>query len=126
MESARILRDSKGRKAEKQIGHAGNEDRSPERYPARGIKERASKWRDSGADSGRKTSPNKRCWPFRRKVGGMLRRPPRKGPKRSWRRASLKAWLEANDSWKKSVSWKTASRHYSESRPTKGVREWTG
>src|SRR6266851_4086754 len=78
MQSARILRHSKGRKAEKQIGHAGNEDRSPERYPARGIKERASKWRDSGADSGRKTSPNKRCWPFRRKVGGMLRRPPRK------------------------------------------------
>src|ERR1022692_855017 len=28
----------------------------------------------------------------------MLRRPPSKGPKRSWRSASLKAWLERNDS----------------------------
>jgi len=35
------------RKAEKQIGQAGNGDRRPERYPARGIKERASKRRDS-------------------------------------------------------------------------------
>src|SRR5246127_2154609 len=108
------------------IGQAGNDDRRPERYPARGIKERASKRRNSGADSGRKTSPNQGCWPFRRKVGVMLRRPPRKGPKRSWRRASPKAWLEPNDSWKKSVSWKTASRHYNESRLTKGVRVWTG
>src|SRR5258708_14122046 len=112
MQSARILRHSKGRKAEKQIGHAGNDDRRPERYPARGIKERASKWRDSGADSGRKTSPNKRCWPFRRKLAGMLRRPPPKGPKRSCAHASLKAWLERNDSWKKPVSRKTARRHY--------------
>jgi len=32
--------------------------------PARGIKEKASKPRDSGADSGRKTSPNKGNWPF--------------------------------------------------------------
>jgi hypothetical protein len=29
-----------GRKAEKQIGQAGNGDRRPERYPARGIKEK--------------------------------------------------------------------------------------
>ena len=36
-----------GRKAEKQIGHAGNDDRRPERYPARGIKGKASKQRDS-------------------------------------------------------------------------------
>jgi hypothetical protein len=36
-----------GRKAEKQIGQAGNGDRRPERYPARGIKEKASKRRDS-------------------------------------------------------------------------------
>src|ERR1700741_1736078 len=71
------------------IGQAGNDDRRPERYPARGIKERASKRRDSGADSGRKTSPNQGCWPFRRKVGVMLRRPPRKGPKRGWRSATL-------------------------------------
>jgi hypothetical protein len=35
------------RKAEQQIGHAGNDGRRPERYPARGIKERASKRRDS-------------------------------------------------------------------------------
>ena len=35
------------RKAEKQIGQAGNDDRRPERYPARGIKGRASKGRDS-------------------------------------------------------------------------------
>ena len=27
------------RKAEKQIGRAGNEDRRPERYPVRGVKE---------------------------------------------------------------------------------------
>src|SRR4029077_2231015 len=119
MQSARILRHSKGRKAEKQIGHAGNDERRRERYPARGIKERAGRLRHSRAHSGRKTGPNKRCWPFRRKVGVMLRKPSRKGPKRSWRRASQKAWLEPNDSWKKSVSWKTASRRYSESRPTK-------
>src|SRR5260370_20452416 len=97
MQSAGILRHSKGRKAEKQIGQAGNGDRRPERYPARGIKERASKRRDSGADGGRKTGPNKRCWPFRRKVGVMLRGPPSKGPKRLWRSASLKAWPEPND-----------------------------
>ena len=36
-----------GRKAEQQIGQAGNDDRRPERYPARGIKGRASKRRDS-------------------------------------------------------------------------------
>ena len=36
-----------GRKAEKRIGQAGNDDRRPERYPARGIKERASKRCDS-------------------------------------------------------------------------------
>ena len=35
------------RKAEQQIGRAGNDDRRPERYPARGIKERASKRCDS-------------------------------------------------------------------------------
>ena len=35
------------RKAEKQIGQAGNGDRRPERYPARGTKEKASKRRDS-------------------------------------------------------------------------------
>src|SRR6266446_820891 len=89
------------RKAEQPIGRAGNGDRRPERYPARGIKGRVSKWRDSQADSGRRTSPNKRCWPLRWKVGVMLRRPPREGPKRWWRSARLKAWLERNDSWKK-------------------------
>ncbi|OLD84798.1 MAG: hypothetical protein AUF64_00270 [Chloroflexi bacterium 13_1_20CM_54_36] len=36
-----------GRKVEQQIGQAGNEDRRPERYPARGVKEKASKQRDS-------------------------------------------------------------------------------
>ena len=36
-----------GRKVEQQIGQAGNEDRRPERYPARGIKGKASKQRDS-------------------------------------------------------------------------------
>lgn len=35
------------RKAEQQIGQAGNDDRRPERFPARGIKGRASKRRDS-------------------------------------------------------------------------------
>ncbi len=35
------------RKAEQQIGQAGNEDRRPERYPARGVKGKASKRRDS-------------------------------------------------------------------------------
>jgi len=35
------------RKAEPQIGRAGNGDRRPERYPARGIKGRASKRCDS-------------------------------------------------------------------------------
>jgi hypothetical protein len=35
------------RKAEQRIGQAGNGDRRPERFPARGIKERVSKRRDS-------------------------------------------------------------------------------
>ena len=35
------------RKAEKQIGQAGNGDRRPERFPTGGIKEKASKRRDS-------------------------------------------------------------------------------
>jgi len=82
------------RKAEKQIGRAGNDDRRPERYPARGVQGKASKRRDSWADSGRRTGPNKRCWPFRRRVGVKLRRPPGKGPKRWWRSANRKAWLE--------------------------------
>jgi hypothetical protein len=47
MQSAKLLRHSESRKAEKQIGQAGNGDRRPERYPARGIKEKASKRRDS-------------------------------------------------------------------------------
>src|SRR5215472_15677737 len=45
MQSARIMRHSTSRKAEKQIGQAGNGDRRPERFPARGIKEKASKGR---------------------------------------------------------------------------------
>jgi len=47
MQSARLLRHSTNRKAEKQIGQAGNGDRRPERSLARGIKEKASKRRDS-------------------------------------------------------------------------------
>jgi hypothetical protein len=35
------------RKAEQRIGRTGNGDRRPERYPARGIKGKASKQRDS-------------------------------------------------------------------------------
>jgi len=35
------------RKVEQRIGRAGNGDRRPERYPARGIKGKASKQRDS-------------------------------------------------------------------------------
>ena len=35
-----------GRKAEQPIGRAGNDDRRPERYPARGIKGKASEQRD--------------------------------------------------------------------------------
>src|SRR5215469_5438292 len=97
MQSAGILRHSTRRKAEKPIGQAGNGDRRPERFPARGIKEKASKRCDSGADSGRKPSPNKGNWPFRRKVGVMLRKPARKGPKRWWRSIRQKAWLEPND-----------------------------
>jgi hypothetical protein len=62
------------------------------------IKGRVSKRRDSGADSGRKTSPNQRYGPFRWNVGVMLRSPPRKGSKRWWRSTRREAWLEANDS----------------------------
>jgi hypothetical protein len=91
-----------------QIGRAGKGDRRPARYPAGGIKGRASKRRDSGANSGRKTGPDKRSWPIRRKVGVRLRRPPCTGPKRWGRSASLKAWPELNDGWKKSASWKSA------------------
>ena len=40
-----------GRKAEKQIGHAGNDERRPERYPARGIKGTASKTCDLRDDT---------------------------------------------------------------------------
>src|SRR2546430_16999428 len=69
------------RKAEQQIGRAGNGDRRPERNPARGIKERASKRHDSGADSGGKTGPNKGGWPFRGKGGGMRRSRRGKGAK---------------------------------------------
>ena len=36
-----------GRKAEQQLGRTGNDDRRPERYPVRGIKEKASKRRNS-------------------------------------------------------------------------------
>src|SRR5207244_13219698 len=46
------------RKAEKQIGQAGNCDRRPEGLPAGGIKERASKRRDSCEDGGAKTAPH--------------------------------------------------------------------
>ena len=60
MQSARILRHSKGRKAEKPIGHYGNEERRPERYPARGIKGRASKQRDLRDDTRQKTNM---VWP---------------------------------------------------------------
>jgi hypothetical protein len=54
MQSARILRHSKCRKAEKPIGHAGNDERRPERYPARGIKGRASKQCDLRDDTRQK------------------------------------------------------------------------
>ena len=45
-----------GRKAEKQIGHAGNDDRRPERYPARGIKGTASKQCDLRDDTRQKAN----------------------------------------------------------------------
>src|SRR2546425_1158238 len=45
------------RKAEQPIGRAGNDDRRPERYPARGIKGRASKQCDLGDGAGKK--PNR-------------------------------------------------------------------
>jgi hypothetical protein len=43
----KVIEALQSRKAEKQIDQAGNDDRRPERYPARGVKERASKRRDS-------------------------------------------------------------------------------
>ena len=44
------------RKAEQQLGRAGNGDRRPERYPARGIKGRASKQCDLRDDTRQKTN----------------------------------------------------------------------
>src|ERR1700757_2419472 len=43
MQSARILRHSNAERRRNKLGQAGNDDRRPERYPARGIKGRASK-----------------------------------------------------------------------------------
>ena len=48
------------RKAEQPIGRAGNDDRRPERYPARGIKGRASKQCDLRDDARQKTNM---VWP---------------------------------------------------------------
>jgi hypothetical protein len=56
MQPARILRHSKSRKAEKQIGHAGNDDRRPERYLARVIKGTVSKQCDLRDDTRQKTN----------------------------------------------------------------------
>src|SRR5208283_486040 len=68
------------RKAEKQIGRAGNDDRRPERYPARGIKGKASEQRDLRDD--RRQKKNQYCLALRRQVGVKPRGASRKGPNR--------------------------------------------
>ena len=67
MQSARILRHSKRPKGgARQIGHAGNDDRRPERYPARGIKGTANKQCDLRGDTRQKTNI---VWPSGGKEG---------------------------------------------------------
>jgi hypothetical protein len=62
-----------------QIGRAGNDDRRPERYPARGIKGTANKQCDLRDDTRQKSQY---CLAFRRQVGVKPRGAPRKGPNR--------------------------------------------
>src|SRR5271169_1587470 len=69
-----------GRKAEQPIGRAGNDDRRPERYPARGIKGKASEQRDLRDD--RRQKKNQYCLALRRQVGVKPRGASRKGPNR--------------------------------------------
>ena len=77
------------------IGRAGKNDSSSGTVPRKGNKRKGKEAAATYAlDGSRKTGPNKRCWPFRRKVGVMLRGPPSKGRKRLWRSESLKAWRE--------------------------------
>ena len=61
------------------IGRAGNDDRRPERYPARGIKGKASKQRDLRDDRRQKSQYR---LALRRPVGVKPRGASRKGPNR--------------------------------------------
>ena len=73
------MRHSKAERRSQRIGQAGNDARRPKRYPVRGIKGKASKERDSCADSGRKSGPNKGNWPFRRGSRSDAPKPVEKG-----------------------------------------------
>jgi hypothetical protein len=55
MQSARLARHSKAERRRNRQAEPGTVVEGPERSPVRGLKGRASKWRDSRADSGRKT-----------------------------------------------------------------------
>src|SRR5580700_10342546 len=67
------------RKAEQPIDRAGNDDRRPERYPARGIKGTANKQCDLRDDTRQKANI---VWPSRRQVRVKPRGASRQGPNR--------------------------------------------
>jgi len=61
------------------LGRAGNDDRRPERYPAKGIKGTANKQCDLRDDTRQKANI---VWPSRRQVRVKPRGASRKGPNR--------------------------------------------
>jgi len=72
-----------GRKAEPQLGWAGNDGWRPKRSSARRIKRATSKQCHSRTTSGRRTSYSSR-WPFPKQEGVKPRRVGGEGPNRQW------------------------------------------
>src|SRR5215469_507618 len=101
------------------VSRRGPETSAEQRYKDRQVREATHERRAA------ENRPQQEVLAFSVEVGRMLRRPPSEDPKRWWRSVRLKARLEFKGSWKKPACWKTANRHYKESRPTREVHVWT-
>src|SRR5580700_2780545 len=88
------------RKAEQPIDRAGNDDRRPERYPARGIKGTANKQCDLRDDTRQKADI---VGPSRREVGVSLEWSSGSDRIVSWRRTPQNAWRFTHSSTRRTA-----------------------
>jgi len=120
MQSAGILRHSKAerRRTDRPTSGTMIEGRT---VPRKGIKEKASKRRDHERTAAEKPART-RVLAFPAKVGGMLRRPPSKGPKRSWRKHRTESLAGSERLMEEVCEAGKLKQALQRSRPIKGVR----